>query len=247
MNFGNRVLVLVVPVFGDPEAAADALEMIAGAQHDVHAALHGADRLRRRHHRRVDVLVEQCADALGVARQRKHLVVAAKLHLEVTREHGGALVVIGRAGPGEADRLASEIFRLGDLRPRHEHVLRGERLVDHVLELGAALEHGLRTTGRDRHEVHVARHAGTDHRRTGELDETRVETLVLVVALVHRDVGRQVKPDAANDLADRDFGLRSRARRNDDTRHRGKRRRTKHPHGTPSLEFFSADRALCAA
>ena len=86
-------------------------------------------------------------------------------------------------------------------------VLRGERLVDHVADLGAALEDCLRAAGRDRNEVQVVGEAGADHRRAAELHEARVEALVLEEALVHRDVGRDVQPDAAGDLADRDLRL----------------------------------------
>src|SRR6185295_3487516 len=48
------------------------------------------------------------------------------------------------------------------------------------------------------------------HRPALQFDPTRIEAFLLEEALVHRDVARDMQADAADDLADRDLGLRLR-------------------------------------
>ena len=155
----------------------------------------------------LDVVVDHGGDALGLALERDHLVVLAGVHVEEAVQHRLRLVVVGAAGPAETQRLALEIFRLGDVLPRGDGPLRFERLADDVHDLGAA-QRRLRAARGDRRAVEIAgQHAG--HLGAGlQFDQRDVEPFGFEEALVERDIGRHVEAVAADHLADGDFGLR---------------------------------------
>ncbi len=218
----DRIGVLLDEALHAPDGAAGARDIVAGAQQHLETALLGHDGERNRQRGALDVVVDHGGDALGLALERDHLVVLAGVHVEEAVQHRLRLVVIGAAGPAETQRLAFEVFRLGDVLPRGDGPLRFERLADDVLDLGAA-QRRLRAARRDRRAVEIARQHG-GHLGAGlQFDQRHVEPFGFEEALVERDIGRHVEAVAADHLADGDFGLRVGARRPGLTRARCRR------------------------
>ena len=160
-------------------------------------------------------------DALGLALERDDLVILAGVHLEEAMQHRLRLVVVGAAGTAQAQRLAFEVLRsvLMSWRVVMVHCDLSDSPTMYMilapLSAACAPPEGIGAQSR------LPERTAVTWALRLQFDERDVEAFGFEETLVERDVGRNVEAVAADDLADRQLGLRLGV----DGRHEGERDR----------------------